>query len=72
MLCIFSTCESGAQERAIWYILKTADCPVTGSSFSGSFFTVGAGVSEQAVRIASSAMAGKMDGFDIWVPCGLF
>ena len=65
MLCIFMTCESGAQERAIWYILKTADCPVAGSSFSGSFFVVVAGVSEQAVRIARRAMAGKMDGFRI-------
>ena len=66
MLCIVMTCESGAQARAIWYILKTAVCPVTGSSFSGSFFTaVVVGVSEQAVRIARRAMAGNMYGFDI-------
>src|ERR1019366_4339851 len=65
MLCILSICESGAHARAIWYILKTADCPVTGSSFSGSFFAVGAGVSEQAVKIARSAMEGNRDGFSI-------
>jgi hypothetical protein len=47
--------------------LKIAVCPVTGSAFSGSFFTtvVVVGVSEQAVRIARRAMAGRMDGFGI-------
>src|ERR1017187_4774222 len=66
MVCSLMTSESGAQARAIWYILKTADCPVTGSTFSSSFFAVGgAGVSEQAVSMARRAMAGKMDGFSI-------
>src|ERR1039458_4788124 len=66
MLSSFMISQSGAQARAIWYILKTAVCPVAGSTFSGSCFAVvGAGVFEQAVRIASRAMAGKMDGFSI-------
>ena len=43
-----------------------AVCPVTGSTFSGSFFAaVVVGVSEQAVRIARRAMAGRMDGLGI-------
>src|ERR1017187_8674568 len=70
MVCSLMTSESGAQARAIWYILKTADCPVTGSTFSSSFFAVGgAGVSEQAVSMARRAMAGKMEGFSIGSKC---
>src|ERR1039458_1411685 len=66
MLSSFMISQSGAQARAIWYILKTAVCPVAGSTFSGSCFAVvGAGVFEQAVRIASRAIAGKMDSFNI-------
>src|ERR1035438_2154720 len=68
MLCSLMTSASDDQVRAIWYILKTADCPVTGSTFSGSFFAVvGAGVSEQAVSTARRAMAGKMGGFSIGI-----
>src|ERR1035438_9824977 len=66
MLSSFMISQSGAQARALWYILKTAVCPVAGSTFSGSCFAVvGAGVFEQAVRSASRAIAGKMDGFSI-------
>src|SRR5215471_7242788 len=70
-LLSLSTCASGAQERAAWYILYTAVWPVMGSTFSGSFLAavLAVGVSEHAESSAKRAMAGSRTVFRISV-CG--
>jgi hypothetical protein len=50
MLLSFSTWASSDQVRAFWNILKRADWPLTGSTFSGSFLAAGWGGSEQPIH----------------------
>jgi hypothetical protein len=73
MLFIFSTCASGAHDRATWYILYKALCPVAGSAgFSASFFFSVGVVSEHPLSNRTSVAAIDKESFRIGICATLY